>query len=132
MNTYTLTRVMRSSDGTFGILSQDKKPLCCTVENDWLDNQQRISCIPPGVYECEPFSGTKYKDVWILKDVPGRSYILIHAGNTHKHTEGCILVGKGFAELHGIPAVTNSRDTLQMLRKVMPQEFKLEIIEKFD
>lgn len=42
----------------------------------------------------EPFSGTKYKNVYELKNVLGRTYVLIHAGNYHENTEGCLMPGK--------------------------------------
>ncbi len=44
----------------------------------------------------EPFSGTKYKNVYELKNVLGRTYVLIHAGNYHENTEGCLMPGKSW------------------------------------
>lgn len=122
-----LTRVVTSDKGTFGILSDGGTPLANTCEDPWKDNAANISCIPKGVYTCCKYSGTKYKDVWAVTDVPGRSAILIHQGNTIKDTEGCILVGNGFGSVDGLPAVINSVATLEMLKKKLPDEFILTV-----
>lgn len=124
---FKLKRVTSTPQAVCGVLMKDDKPLCVTLENPWLNNIPRESCIPKGTYQCRKFSGTKYKDVWELDRVPGRSAILIHQGNTAKDTMGCILVGKGFADFGGEPGVTDSRVTLDMLRVTLPDSFTLVI-----
>lgn len=122
-----LTRVLSNDGGTFGVLHMDGKPLCVTLEDPWNDNKKNISCIPAGIYDCKKFSGAKYKDVWILENVPNRSYILIHAGNTQLDTQGCILVGKEFGNLRGRQAILRSQGALRLLRYHLPDEFTITI-----
>jgi len=64
------------------------------MERPWLDNLKAKSCIPAGTYYCEKVNSPKFGKVYGLKDVPDRSHILIHAGNTPKDSIGCILLGK--------------------------------------
>lgn len=98
-----------------------------TLENP-LRETSLDSRIPIGTYLCKPFSGNKYKDVYEVCDVPGRSYILFHQGNFERNTLGCILVGRGSGMLNDEPAVTSSRPALQDLRDLIgQQEFTLEI-----
>ena len=92
---------------TIGVLrDSDMRVLCYTLENGWHGNKRQISRIPAGVY---PLKVRKYGG-WDIKlskrfpdmhqgaielaDVPGRSAILIHPGNWHTDTLGCILPGK--------------------------------------
>ena len=55
-----------------------------------------------------------------LKDVPGYDGVLIHAGNTAKDTEGCILVGKN--DVKGM--VTKSKDYFLKLYNIMYTAYK--------
>lgn len=86
-----------------------------------LENPARFTTkdarIPSGTYECEPYSGTKYKDVYIVKDVPGRTAILFHWGNFERDTEGCILIGDGAGMMSGQPAITGSRIAFDRFKK---------------
>lgn len=123
-----LYRLPSNFSGTFGILTRGGVPLCNTCEDPWNENRPQISCIPAGKYQCVPHSGTKYKNVWRLENVPGRSAILIHAGNSIEDTRGCLLVGNGFGIVNGLPSVINSRETLAQLRGILPSTFELEII----
>lgn len=106
-----------------------------TLEDAWRDNQRSISCIPAGTYEVvahgwEKDSRVKFKQVWRLLDVPGRSGILIHAGNTHADTSGCILVGLGLA-ISGDARVTSSKGAIERLRSKLGQgKFTLVIKEE--
>lgn len=49
--------------------------------------------IEAGTYKLVPYSSAKYKNVYELKNVPGRTKILIHPGNFHDDTEGCLMPG---------------------------------------
>lgn len=118
-----LKRVTCNQYGTFGVLMKDNIPVCVTLEDMWKFNQQNVSCIPTGVYECADFSGAKFKNVWILKNVPDRSYILIHSGNTADDTHGCILVGDSFYE----KGISGSKSAMNRLRKILPSNFTMTI-----
>lgn len=86
--------------------------------------------IPAGTYQCVPYSGTKYKNVYLVKDVPGRSAILLHWGNTEKDTEGCILLGNRVGELNGQPAVLDSKKCFARFRELIGSEaFVLEVVD---
>jgi len=87
------------------------------------------SRIPAGFYRCEPYSGTKFKDVYIVLDVKGRTNILFHAGNTASDTEGCILLGSQAGMIDGVPAVLNSVDALNRFRQIIGRKvFDLTIV----
>jgi hypothetical protein len=100
------------------------------MEPPWRDNKRNISCIPPGeydfVYMPKSYSG-KYRDCYHVKDVPGRSEILIHSGNTADQTKGCILPGKKIGFLSGIRAVLNSKSALKQINQT-EKNGKLRII----
>lgn len=99
-----------------------------TLENPKRDTT-KDSRIPSGTYECMPYSGTKYKDVYMVKDVPGRTAILFHWGNKEIHTDGCILVGNKLGTLDGEPAILESKVCFERFRQLIGKEnFKL-IIE---
>jgi hypothetical protein len=106
----------------------DGVPLCNTCEDPWNENTRGESCIPKGVYKFVPHNGQLYKNVWVALNVPNRTGILIHSGNTIKDTRGCLLVGNGFGTLDGMPGVLNSVQTLEKLRGILPPEFILTII----
>lgn len=90
--------------GTFGELKLPDGNSFMTVERPWLDNIPFDSCIPEGVYSLgyrasQTFSATtkgKFLSGFEVKDVPGRSGILIHPGNWPSSVQGCIAVGKTF------------------------------------
>lgn len=104
---------------------------CKTLELPWKDNKVSISCIPKGVYNVTPYSSTAYPDTYEVMQVPGRTYILIHWGNYYTNTEGCILVGKEYADINsdGEIDITSSRDTVKALKEATEyNDFKLYII----
>lgn len=125
---YVLKRTQSNEKGTFGVLSINDIPFCVTLEETWLDNQNQISCIPAGKYDVIAYSGTKYKNVWLVQEVPNRSAILIHWGNTEKNTAGCLLMG---SEFDGQGGILGSMKAIDRLRKVLPKKFELEIVDCF-
>lgn len=69
--------------------------VCClsTLELAWNNNEVEKSCIPKGIYPVKPYTSPKYKNAFILEETTPRTKILIHKGNYHTNTKGCILVG---------------------------------------
>lgn len=107
---------------TLGILFDGFEPIALTCEEPWRWNRSLTSCAPPGSYKVKWHNGTHFKNVFILDDVPERSGILIHNGNTVKDTEGCILVGKSFYKFNDYWGVSDSQDILNVLRDRMKNE----------
>ena len=106
-----------SEVSTIGNLYLDGEWLCDTLENPWLNNQRNISCIPEGQYKVRlrtaRESATKDYLHLLVQDVPDRSLVLFHTGNTAKDTRGCILVGIGSEQ----DLVKNSRLAMDLLMK---------------
>ncbi|MBR2691766.1 MAG: hypothetical protein IKE42_28255 [Aquamicrobium sp.] len=132
MITLKLTRLRDTGKATIGALrSVDLPVLIWTLEDAWKGNARGISCIPAGRYECVPHgweegSQVRFKRVWRLLGTEPREAILIHAGNSHEDTEGCILVGRGITGSF----LTNSVSALDVLRrKIGRNRFFLEIEE---
>lgn len=84
-----------SADGVFGIMRiPSASTVLYTCEDDWKDNEKGKSCIPNGVYQLKRTVYHKHSiETFEVMNVPGRSRILVHPGNTEEDVEGCILVG---------------------------------------
>ncbi|MGL4296253.1 MAG: DUF5675 family protein [Aestuariivirga sp.] len=104
-----LLRVGSSRRGTFGVVRHGAVPFVLTLERPWLDNQAGVSCIPAGRYRCRRVRSPKFGITFEVCDVPGRSHILFHSGNTIEDTEGCILVGEEFSGTWDAPMLVSSR-----------------------
>ena len=129
-----LNRVNESDKQTLGYLTLydglEKVFECVTLELPWVANMKNVSCIPKGVYKVVPRCSPKYKNHFILEDVPNRSTILIHQGNFYTNTEGCILVGSRFGQINNdsLLDITASRRTLSKLLAVTEERgFELTI-----
>lgn len=122
-----LKRIANTSRGVFGVLMDEDSPLCVTIERPWLDNKKMVSCIPDGTYKFAKHSGEKFKNVWEILDVPDRTAILIHSGNTMSDVQGCVAVGSSFFD----NGVLQSQTALDKLRKEMPDDGIIEIINCF-
>lgn len=129
-----LIRFNSFADGTRGILIFNGFH-CYTLELPWKDNQPNISCIPAGEYTVVPHYSRKFKHCFHIKDVPGRTAILIHSGNFagdrelgfRSHSYGCILVGSKFGYIYNQFAVLCSRITLSKLVDYVDVPFRLSI-----
>ncbi|MBJ33658.1 MAG: hypothetical protein CMC89_02915 [Flavobacteriaceae bacterium] len=81
-----------------------------------MNNERDISCIPVGSYEMNWRESPRFGWTWELKDVPDRSYILIHIANYASDIEGCI--GLGSSLMGDRVAVGRSRDAIKEFEKL--------------
>lgn len=95
-----------------------------SLERPWKDNTRRKSCIPTGRYWVEHRYSRKFKHHLHVTDVDGRSWILIHPGNTWRHVVGCIMAGLGVGHVDrdGRLDLTGSRSACTALRKLVPEK----------
>lgn len=123
MRELTLTRFAYTPMGTFGRLELPSGADLYTVERPWLSNKRRESCIPEGRYAMgmresgvvNRSTSGEYTQGWEIKDVPARTYIMIHPGNTMDDLQGCIAPGLDLGFVGGRWAVTQSRDAFRRL-----------------
>ena len=114
-----------SPEGTAGTLSYNGLKFY-TVERPWIDNTPYTSCIPEGIYVVRKYSSENHPDVWEVQDVDGRTYILLHVGNKPGDVVGCIAVGLKRGNRSPL-WVERSRNALDQMREVFPDEFVLVI-----
>ncbi|WP_432455086.1 DUF5675 family protein [Agarivorans sp. QJM3NY_29] len=91
-----VTRLKQGTKSTLGSLKIDGIAKSWYVlEPGGPDSQQEGSDqrINTGSYKLKPYNSPKYKNVYQLLNVPGRTNILIHAGNYHQDTLGCLMPG---------------------------------------
>jgi hypothetical protein len=101
---------------------------CATIEPPWLNNQKMISCIPEGRYTVERYYSMTFKNSLIITNVPNRSAILFHAGNTAGDSKGCIIVG---LQTETPARLKDSRITMNKLLNLLTstQNFELTILK---
>ena len=136
-----IIRYSTSDHGTFGVLIRPDGFVCHSLELPQRDNKPNISCIPAGRYELrylERSASGRYRHVYHLQGVYGRSGVLIHAGNLagdvtkdlRTHSAGCILLGAKRGVLSGQQAVLSSGPTLTKL--MATRETELESIGRIN
>lgn len=132
-----LIRVCENQYGTFGVLLDEDVmrgefiPFATTLELRWRNNIPVGSCIPAGHYECKRVKSQKFGETFEIANVPNRSHILFHWGNTLKDTSGCILVGEQFGYLGVLAGILASKKGFKefMNRLKNYNTFHLEIIK---
>ena len=121
-----LTRHARRADYTIGRLEDENgMKVCDTLEPTWRDykgGEMKIpkkSAIPEGTYRVVVTKSRRFqKYLPLLVGVPGFEGVRIHAGNTSRDTEGCILDGQNLQ----VGKVLWSRITLEKLMKLIENE----------
>lgn len=89
----TLRRLDANASRTKGVLLIDGDVLCHTVELPLGDGGPGCA-IPAGTYEVAITLSQRFgRMLPLVLEVPGRSGIRIHPGNTKADTDGCILPG---------------------------------------
>jgi hypothetical protein len=121
----TLQRIANNQDATFGVLKDGDIPFAVTLEPPWLDNAQFISCIPAATYTCKSVNSTRFGYTFEIADVPDRTHILFHKGNTTRNTKGCVMVGEKFEGLGIQESVEGYKEFMFRLKDY--QSFTLEI-----
>lgn len=120
-----LQRVSLKHDSpTYGVLLSNDIPICLILERPWRDNLPSVSCIPEGKYECVAYESEKFGKTWEVTNVPMRTYILFHSGNTINDSQGCLLAGLSFSP----GGISHSKDAMALLRRTLPPKFTLEIL----
>jgi len=102
-----VVRTQFGRDATNGLLFIDGLFECYTLEDQYQEVKvMHETCIPEDTYDVkfrtvggfhERYKkryGNSHYGMLHLQDVPGFTYILIHAGNTDEHTSGCLIVGE--------------------------------------
>ena len=130
-----LKRTKSDSVSTLGELYIGNEFVCFTLEDtDRFLEEGGIklvgaTAIPRGRYQVVINESVRFKRLLpLLIDVPQFSGVRIHPGNTHKHTEGCILVGKWHDHTEYGYIVKDSRETFQKLFDRLSEAFRSRII----
>lgn len=115
-----LDRFVETSHGVFGTMRVNGMSFY-TVEEQNLQNQRSISCIPAGTYVCKRSRYHKGDyDTFEITNVPNRSRILFHVANTEEDVEGCVGVGLSIAVLH-----VKDEDTQEVVPKLAIAQSRL-------
>lgn len=137
----TLVRHDSSLEGTFGKITVDDLTLF-TGELPWINNEQDISCIPEGEYDCQWTYSPRFKRyMYLVFPVDGRLGIRIHSANLMGdrftgfkcQLNGCIAMGEKLGWLDGQKALLVSKPAIRRFENYLNKEnFRLEIINGFD
>ncbi|TQR28703.1 hypothetical protein DMB92_09030 [Campylobacter sp. MIT 99-7217] len=149
MKQITIKRRYKEKTCVVGKLYLDETFLCFTLEEDeeGLASGKDLR-IPADTYKLEWYQSPKFsprlakalnvanqKAIRIYNDkVAKERCILIHAGNTHKDTLGCILLGKGFVT--GSDSITQSTQAVKEFYEKLNElkdlsNLKLVIVNEF-
>lgn len=141
VRTFYLKRVNCIEDGVFGVLLDGDIPFAVTIERPWWENKKNKSCIPAGYYLCKRIKSNKatlkkgaFKgETFRVTEVPHRTKINFHIGNTKKDITGCIGVAEKYGELKNKIAILGSeigfRKFMQRVKGI--DEFYLSISDYF-
>jgi hypothetical protein len=132
MKTLLLERTSSLDDRTLGrlyVLDENNCKIysCYTMELPWLNNRKFKSCIPAGKYIIKKRWSPKHKHHLHIKNVPGRTWILIHPFNYIKETQGCVGPGSEFISDGDSYVLRYSRITLDEILILLPKETVIEI-----
>ncbi len=102
---------------------------CASLELPWKNNDQNVSCIPNGMYNCKKMWSKTHGRIFTIMDVPFRTLVRGHVGNFIRSTKGCVLFGDSIKDFNydGVLDVTNSKRTFEKLMLVLPDKFWLVI-----
>ncbi len=112
--------------GTFGILRISKEVFCVTLEPRDELNAVSKSSIPAQQYICQrgktnlsSILSLNLTETFEVMNVPNRTVVKFHPGNSAENTEGCILLGQYFGKLKDKRAILNSGNTFKSFMELM-------------
>lgn len=117
-----LIRWDSTDEATLGALYLDDHRVFWTCENPWKNNVRNLSCIPKGIYTCQKILSPRFGQTYEITNVPNRSEIIFHVGNTVDDTRGCILLGTYLGQLNQKPAVLGSAVAMGEFRQIFRTE----------
>jgi len=124
--TVRIRRFAETDEGTIGELTVDGTDFkAYTLEPAGASSVVEGSDkrILAGTYEVERYNSAKYKSVYEVQNVPGRTKILFHVGNFPEDTLGCFLVG----QTHGTNAVYSSAKAFSQFRDTLSSYHHLNV-----
>lgn len=132
MDSATLYRVSKLPDATFGVLvfSNSATHPLTTLEDPDNNNRPFASCIPTGVYGCVLIESPTKGHVYEVQNVPNRTHILIHVGNTAADTEGCILLGRSYGVVNGTYGILRSEEAVAEFMQHFAGAARIQLIVK--
>ena len=120
-----IVRTFKGAEYTIGKLYIDGAYFCDTLEDTVRTKGEKVygrTAIPSGMYRVKKTYSPRFKKVLPeILEVEGFSGVRIHAGNTAKDTEGCVLLGLNKTK----GAVINSQNALAFFMDRTPDEFDL-------
>ena len=133
MNLYLLRNIY-TDHSTRGIIISNYKFLCYTLEDVVRTPSIKIdgeTAIAAGRYEVILSYSNRFKRTMpLLLDVPQFSGIRIHGGNTHKNTQGCLLVAYNAISDDMIQG-TAEKDITALLQTQPDEKHWIEIVNTF-
>ena len=126
MEIVELVRIVTGPERTMGVLILGAEPFAMTIEPRAFDNLEGASCIPASTYICKMSLSKRFGKVYKVQNVPCRTGILIHPGNSVDETAGCILMGSLNPE--SPRCVWRSKKTLELFTgRLQEKDFILKI-----
>ena len=128
-------RIRESINQTLGfgcIFDADLQPLItfATIEPPFNANLKSVSAICKGNYNASKVHSPKFGQAVWIKNVPGRSDILIHVLNFARQSKGCIGVGSAhrFLDADELRDVIQSQETLDAMLFCLKDNFQVTIL----
>ena len=118
--------------GTIGVLKVQKEVVCWTLEPPDRLNAPNRSSIPAQQYTAIRYNSPTFGETFMVTNVPGRSHILFHTGNTAQDTHGCIILGSEVGYLKSTKAVLESRKAFHTFMALMEGHDRFHLTVKED
>lgn len=131
-STLTVLRYIDDGESTLGLLFLRKKFFAYTLEDTFREEKVAGKTrVPEGIYPLDfnknltPLTQQYQKSrPWFdyhleVKNIPGFKNVYVHVGNTHKDTEGCLLIADGIDAASTSKMITYSRKAYERFYKTI-------------